>query len=192
MVENKSFIIGITGAFGSGKSTAANFFEEKGFKKIILSSFLEEEAKRRGIRNITRKILQDIGNEWREKYGGGILAKKANIFLKNKKAEKIVVDGIRNLAEIEELKKNNNFVLIAVVANRKIRFERLKNLRRREKLTWDLFQKLDKKDLGVGEKPTGLQTSFCIAGSDVFVDGNKSIEDFKKKLEIVLREIEDS
>ncbi len=58
-----SKIIGVAGAFGSGKSTAAEFFEEYGFKKIVLSRFLEDEARRRGTKDITRKILQDIGNE---------------------------------------------------------------------------------------------------------------------------------
>ena len=148
MLEQKNLIIGITGAFGSGKSTASSFFEKKGFTKIVLSSFLEIEAKKRGIKKISRKILQDIGNEWREKYGSGILAKKANQLLKQKNTQRIVVDGIRNLGEIEEFKKNKNFVLVAIVANRKIRFERLRSLKRREELTWDIFEKLDKRDLG--------------------------------------------
>src|SRR3989344_979816 len=143
---NRPLIIGITGAFGSGKSTAARFFEEKGFAKIVLSSFLEEEAKKRGIRKITRKILQDIGNKLREKYGSGILAMKADGFLKSQMIKKGVIDGIRNLGEVEEFKKSNNFILVAIVANRRIRFDRLKVLNRREELTWDIFEKLDKRD----------------------------------------------
>ena len=184
---NKPFSIGITGAFGSGKSTAAAFFEEKGFTKIALSSFLEIEAKKRGVRKITRKILQDIGNEWREKFGPGILAKKANAYLKSKKAEKAVIDGVRNLGEVREFRKNGNFILVAVVADRKVRFERLKSLKRREKLTWDLFEELDKRDIGVAEKQTGLQVAFCIAESDVFVDSNGGIEEFRSKLKKFLK-----
>ena len=81
MLQNKPFIIGITGAFGSGKSSAADFFKQKGFTRVILSSFLEEEANERRVRNITRKILQDIGNEWRKRYCKEVLAKKAINFL---------------------------------------------------------------------------------------------------------------
>lgn len=183
MVENKPIIIGLTGAFGGGKSTAAHFFEEMGFRKIVLSSYLEEEAKIRGIEKITRRTLQDIGNDLRSKFGSGVLANKAIVFLKEKKEEKAIVDGIRNLGEVEEFRKNSNFVLIAVVVNRKIRFERLKNLKRREKLTWDLFEKLDKRDLGIGEERTGLQTAFCIASADLFLDNNNGIGKFRNKLE---------
>jgi dephospho-CoA kinase len=177
-------MIGISGPFGSGKTTAANFFQKKGFKVISLSSFLEQEAKKRNL-PLTRHVLQEIGNEWREKYGPAILMKKALAGLNTH--DKVVIDGLRNLGELEELKKNNGTV-IAIVADRKVRFERLKNLKRREKLTESLFQKLDLRDLGVGEKITGLQTALCIALADVFIDSNSTMSDFEKKLDNFLRE----
>src|SRR3989344_967225 len=187
--KNKLFIVGITGAFGSGKSTAADLLKSLGFRKIILSSFLENEARKRGVKKITREILQDIGNEWREKYGKGILAKKALELLGEEGSKKAVIDGIRNLGEVEEFRNNSRFILVAIVANRQIRFERVKSIKRREKLTWDIFEKLDKRDLGIGEKQTGLQVAFCIASADVFIDSNGSIEDFKSKLEYFLKEL---
>ncbi len=182
MENNKLFIIGITGAFGSGKSTAASFFESKGFKKIILSSFLEEEAEKRGFKKITRKILQDIGNELRKKYGASILAKKAIALLKKEEVEKAVIDGIRNVGEIDELRENNRFTLLSTIADRKIRFDRLIKLKRREILTWELFTKLDRRDLGLGQKSTGLQVAACQALADVFIENNSGIEEFKNKL----------
>lgn len=176
-------IIGITGPFGSGKTTASQFFEKKGYKVIALSSFLEEEAKKRKLQ-ITRKVLQDLGNEWRSLYGHGVLMDKA---LKSARGEqKIVIDGVRNLGELVVLKKKKGIVL-AVIADRKVRYDRLKNLKRREKLTPALFEKLDLRDIGVNEKITGLQTAFCIALADVFIDSNTGMEDFEKKLEIFLK-----
>ncbi|MBI4089487.1 MAG: AAA family ATPase [Candidatus Levybacteria bacterium] len=186
-MKNKPLIIGITGAFGSGKSTAASFLEKKGFRKIVLSSFIENEAKKSGIKKITRRLLQDIGNEWREKYGGSILAKKAIALLNKKNLLRVVIDGIRNLSEIEEFRRSYPFILLAVVSNRQIRFERLKFLKRRERLTWDLFEKLDKRDLGIGEGKTGLQVAFCIALADVFIDNNQNLSDFKNKLNLFLK-----
>ncbi len=177
-------IIGIAGPFGSGKSTAAKFFEQKGYRVITLSSFLEDEAIKRKL-PLIRKVLQDIGNEWREKYGSGVLMEKA---LKNVQTEeKIVIEGLRNLGEIEILKKKNG-ILLAIVADRKVRFNRLKSLKRREELTENLFEKLDLRDLGVNEKITGLQTAFCIALADAFIDSNSDIENFYKKLDKFLNE----
>lgn len=177
-------IIGITGPFGSGKTTAASFFETKGYKSISLSSFLEEEALRRKL-PLTRKALQDIGNELREKNGTGFLMKRALLRLKNE--DKIVIDGLRNLGELEVLKKEQG-TLLAIVADRKIRFDRLKNLKRREHLTQSVFEKLDLRDLGVNEKITGLQTAFCMALADAFIDSNSTKEKFEAKLKRFLQE----
>lgn len=177
-------IIGITGPFGSGKTTASEYFQKKGYKVVVLSSFLEAEAKKRKL-PITRKTLQDLGNEWRKLYGYSILMEKA---LKSAKhEEKIVIDGIRNVGELELLKRKKG-TLLAIVADRKVRYERLKNLKRREKLTQALFEKLDLRDLGINEKITGLQTAFCIALADVFIDSNTGIQDFQKKLENFLKQ----
>lgn len=186
--NKKPFIIGITGAFGSGKSTASQFFASKGFTKIVLSSFLEKEAKKKGINNAARKILQDIGNQWRETFGKGILAKKAIALLQKDGVEKAVIDGIRNIGEIEVLRKKSRFVLLGIVADRIVRFKRLKNLKRREPLTFETFFQLDARDLGLGEKDTGLQVGMCIAFSDVFIDNNRGTDVFYGKLEQFLKE----
>lgn len=171
-------IIGITGAFGSGKTTAAKFFSKNGYELATLSSILEKVAEERGL-PLTRKVLQDIGNEMREEAGIGILMEKV---LANNLSKKLVIDGLRNLGEVLELKKNKNSTLLAIVADKKVRFDRLKNLKRREQLTPDIFNKLDMRDLGVNEKVTGLQTALCIALSDVFIDSNGGVKDFEKDL----------
>lgn len=186
-MKNKPLVIGITGAFGSGKSTASNFFNQKGFTKLTLSSFLEEEAKKRGIKKITRRILQDIGNKWRKGQGKGVLAKKAIEFIKKNKINKAVIDGIRNVGEIDMLRENGNLILLSIVADREVRFNRLKVLKRRENLNWELFTKLDRRDLGLGQKESGLHVAECIALADYFIDNNSSIEDFKIKLEAFLK-----
>lgn len=188
-MKSKPFIIGVTGAFGSGKSIAADFFESRGFKRIVLSSFLEEEAIKRGVAKITRKILQDIGNEWRKKYGVNILAIKAQAHLQKESIQRAVIDGIRNVGEIDELRKSKNFILLAIIADRKVRFDRLRKLKRREQLTWEIFTKLDRRDLGLGQKKTGLHVAECIALADYFIDNNNGVDEFKRKLDNFLKKI---
>lgn len=188
-LDNKPVIIGITGPFGSGKSTVSAYLEAKGFKKVVLSSYLEEEAKKRGKAKITRKLLQDIGNEWRGSYGRGVLAKKALESLKKGKISLAVVDGVRNVGEIEYLKKKANFMLLGVIADRTVRFNRLKKLKRREDLTPELFFKLDCRDLGVNEGKTGLQVALCIALSDYFVPNNEDKRKLEAKIDRIVKEL---
>jgi len=188
VLENKPLIIGITGAFGSGKSTAAEILESLGFAKIGLVQFLEEELKSRGKNKVTRKLLQDLGNQLREKYGAEVLAQKALKLIKEKRIKKAVVEGFRNSSEIEEFRKQGDFKLIGIVVNRKIRFERLKKLKRREKLNRELFNKLDNRDLGIGEGQKGLQVAICLALSDIFIENNQSLEELKSKIQGALKE----
>lgn len=187
VVSRKHFIIGITGAFGSGKTTAASFFREKDYKVVVLSQILEEIAKKRKL-SITRKNLQDIGNEIRLKSGAGSLIKQ--VLKKYASEKKLVIDGLRNYEEIVELKKIKGSVLLGIIADRDVRFERLKNLKRREKLTKELFEKLDLRDLGVGERITGLQTAICIALADFYIDSNINIKTFYKNLSKFLNDYE--
>ena len=188
MLENKPQIIGITGAFGSGKSTSAEILENLGFAKISLVAFLEEELRNRGERSVTRKLLQNLGNEWRGKFGPEILAKKAIELIERQKIEKVVVEGFRNKFEIEEFRKYGNFKLIGIVVNRRIRFERLKKLKRREELNWELFSKLDNRDLGIGEGKKGLQVAICLALSDIFIENNHGLSELKNKIQTAIKE----
>lgn len=185
---DKPLIIGITGAFGSGKSTTADFLETIGFVKISLVQFLEEELTRKGEKKITRKLLQNLGNQLRKKYGAEILAKKALALINEKTIQKAVVEGFRNSLEIKEFRKQSSLKLIGIVVNRKIRFDRLKKLDRREKLTWELFNKLDNRDLGIGEGKNGLQVAICLALSDIFIENNRSLDELKNKIQEAIKE----
>ena len=95
-------IIGLTGGMSCGKLSIVKFLEGKGFIGYTFSDVINDELNRLGI-PVTRKSQQDLGNEMRNKFGAGFWAKKL--------AEKIhpgknyVIDGIRNPAEIIELRK---------------------------------------------------------------------------------------
>jgi dephospho-CoA kinase len=185
----KPQILGITGAFGSGKSTASEYIVSLGYKKISLSKFLEDELVSLGETAITREKLQDLGNSWRTEYGSGVLGKKAVELILTNKFDRVVVEGIRNIEEIGELKKIGTVTLIALMVDRSVRYKRLEKLTRREKLTPELFEKLDARDLGLGESDSGLQTALCIALSDIYINNNTNEKDLLIKIEDVIKSL---
>ncbi len=152
-------IIGIVGPPGAGKTTVAQYLKKLGFTSIKLSGFLEERAEKKYGR-ISRESLQDIGNEFRKKYGSAILAKWA--MEKAGKEKKVVVDGIRNVAEINFLKKQDDFCLIGIIADPKKRFERLAKVKNKALPNWKEFQRLDARDKGRGQSKAGLQVAKCL------------------------------
>ena len=95
-------IIGLTGRIAAGKGYVVAYLLEKGFNYTTVSQLIRDELHKRGI-EFTRKNLQDIGDEVRMKEGANawILRLIKNI----KDRENYIVDGIRNPAEVTELKK---------------------------------------------------------------------------------------
>src|SRR3989344_8142398 len=107
-------IIGLTGKNAAGKGELAKHIQSKGFAYFSLSDALREEATKRGLGH-SRDTLINLGNELRKKFGNGILAKRINEKIKKENAARnFVIDSIRNPGEIEELRKNEGFLLVGV------------------------------------------------------------------------------
>lgn len=182
----KKIIIGLVGYFGAGKTTVTNYLIKKGFFAVRLSSFLEEELKKRQ-KIINRKNLQDLGNEFRKKFGPSILAKlamkKASSYLK------VTIDGIRNLTEIAFFKKNKRFYLLGITADPKIRFQRLQKIKKKAFLSWDQFLKLDNRDKGKGQLSSGLQVKKCLSQADYLIENDCALSELYQKVDLFLKSL---
>lgn len=179
-------IIGVVGQIASGKGILVKYLTEKlDFAPFSLSSIIHAELKKKGDKEFTRQTLQDVGDKLRREYGDDILARRLNeVIIKGQKKSRVVVEGIRNLGEIEFLKKNTNFILIGVKAKRELRFKRLLS---RGKLwdpkNWNDFVKVDRRDLGIGQNKSGQQVGKCLAYCDYVLTNNKDLRGFERKVE---------
>lgn len=184
-------VIGLTGTIGSGKKVVKQFILRRfNCYHVTLSDVIRGEVeKKRGTLN--RTTLQDMGNEMRKKYGTHVLALLATEYLPRDK-EMIVIDGIRNPGEVEYLKKNfgKDFVLIAVDAPKKIRFERLK-IRNdpKDPQTFEEFEKMDARDQGEGEPPYGQRVGACIAMAEFKISNDGSLEQLEEKVLEAMKKI---
>ncbi|MBS3147243.1 dephospho-CoA kinase [Candidatus Woesearchaeota archaeon] len=180
-------IIGLTGPIASGKDIVANYLVKKGFSYYSLSQIVRDEADSKGLSK-SREILQNIGNELRNKHGNKILAER--IINKIDFNKNSVIDSIRNPGEIEILKKLGNFLLIGVTASIDTRFKRLL-IRNKESdpKTYDEFLRLEARDRGINEPNSGQQVQKCLELADIqFVNEFNSIDEFEKQIEILLQE----
>ena len=183
-------VIGLTGTIGSGKNVVKNILIKRlNACYITLSDVIKREAKSRAL---NRKNLQNIGNELRKEHGTHILVELA---LKNlpKNKETVIIDGIRNLGEVDYLKKkfSENFKLIAVDAERRIRFERLlKRKKEGDPKSWEEFLALDERDQGKNEPSYGQQTKKCIRLADFIIMNDGSLEELKSKIERIIEKFE--
>ncbi|MEK6952559.1 MAG: dephospho-CoA kinase [Nanoarchaeota archaeon] len=188
-------IIGLTGTIASGKGTFSSYLKQKGFNYITLSDLVREEARKKGL-EIQREILQDIGNSMREKYGKGFWAKKA--IEKINLNENWIIDGIRNLGEIEELGKVKGSIIIGIDAPEDIRLRRLeKRNKSKEEGRKDSdpkaiedMKRLEKRDRGFHEPEYGQQVLKCLELANFKIINDSSLEEFYKKIDGVLGKIQ--
>lgn len=178
-------IIGLTGTMCAGKGEVVKYLKTKGFEHYVYSDILREIAKQRNIEP-TRKNLQKLGTDIKkESKNMGILSKK---LLEKVKTDKAIVDGIRNIDEIIELKKRKNTYVVGITASQKLRYQRIrKRDRAGDPKTFEEFKKLD--NLENRGKTKGQEINKCLKMADSIINNNSTLEKLKKEIENILTTI---
>src|SRR5579862_8031148 len=107
-IAQRAVVIGLTAPFGSGSTTSAQILSERmEFTHSRLSSFIRSDHKRdHPEADPSRFELQTHGDDMRQKLGPSVLVDMALESLRDeaKAHDRIIFDGIRNLAEVERLR----------------------------------------------------------------------------------------
>ncbi len=185
-------IIGLTGSFGSGCTfLAKTFLEPMGYKIYSLSQELKELYTAETGEQPERSSLQDFGNNLRKTKGADYLARliidktKNQIDLSN---SKIIIDSIRNPAEVNFLRSLPEFFLFGIYANKDIRWNRVKN-QPRYNMDQKIFDTDDERDKGedfdYGQRVTDcfLNADIIVTNEQVIRNNNRDFDDMKQKLQ---------
>ena len=173
-------IIALTGPIRAGKSSVLKLLEEKGYRGYKFSDLINKEIEKRG-EKIQRRLQQEVGNEFRKRFGGNYWAKEILKIAKKDKSKYIVVDGIRNPDEIKYLKDRGAFI-IGINADYKTRKKRyLTNLKISDPKSKKEFDRIEKKDRGIKEEYFGQQVSESLKLADVVIINNWDNLDLLRK-----------
>ncbi len=189
--NSKNLFLGLTGRMGSGKGEVVKILESMGFIYTSLSDIVREEIAKLG-RDVSRAETQDIGNRLRAEGGAGVLGKRTrekivSSLISNELHNNWVIDGIRNPAEVVELRKLEGFLLLAVNADMKVILQRIKDRKRSTDSMDDeeLMKRLDR-EWGIGEPDNGQQVGKCFNMADFIINNNTNLEDLKNEINKVL------
>ena len=179
-MSDSEFVIGLTGAIGSGCTNAAEWLvSNAGFEHVILSEPIRRRwYKKHGRkREPSREELQKLGDSIRERTGTASLV---NLTLRDFEKDgqwpaRIVVDSIRNLGEIDELRRRfgHKFTLVAVLCDPETRYERIGTPQYHDR-GQSAFLADDQRDTNE-ETPTGQQVQLCIDRADIIIDNSKQV-----------------
>ena len=183
-------ILGLTGTLGAGKDAAAKFFIRNGFSYHSCSDIIRDECKKRGI-SLDRDNLIKTGNELREKYGSEILARMIIERRIAKDEKDILVVSIRNPFEVEELKKQKDFVMIAVDAPIELRYKRITSRKEiRDHVSFDKFKEQEEREMAGDKNMQQLDKVMKMADYKIINDG--TLEQLQSRLEDLLDYLRES
>ena len=176
-------VIWLVGPIASGKGTVAKILAEMGYSPYSLSDRIREETTLRGFET-TRQTLTDIGNELRQTLSADVWAKRTAELIEKASPEFVVIDAIRNPAELTFLKQKFGAKIIGIVADQKKRFEMFKSRGKNTAgiNTWEEFKAIDDQESSQ-EGSYKQQVDACLALADIIIENNETIEDLKQKIE---------
>lgn len=123
-MENR-IVIGLTGQIACGKGVIKKYLMESHTASDYRFSSILRDLLTRLHLETSRENLQHISTALRHQFGEDLLAHAMAEDIKNDSRPFMVIDGIRRLADIKFLKEIPGFKLIRIVANEKLRHQRV-------------------------------------------------------------------
>ncbi len=166
---------------GSGKEEFIKVAIDLGFVVVRMGDLVREEVKRRGL-DLDDASVGGLANNEREKYGMGIWALRT---LPRINEPKVLVDGIRGIAEIEVFRGAypDNLYVVSIEASDEVRYRRIKERGRKDATpAREHFNERDKREIS-----WGLLEAMAEADHRILNEG--SLEEYRKEAERVLSEI---
>lgn len=176
-------VVGVTGMPGAGKATFREIAEEMGYPVVVMGDVIRKEVERRKLKP-TPENLGRVMLELRIEEGPTVVAKRCVSQIEKAEGKIIVVDGIRSIREIEEIKTYYpSLILIAIHASPKTRFQRLFQRKRNDDpKNWRTFVKRDLRELGVN-------VGSAIATADYMIVNEGTKDQMKKAARTILIEV---
>lgn len=180
-------IIGITGTIGAGKGTIVEFLENRGFVHYSVRAFITAELVQRGI-EVNRDNMVIVANEMRAKNSPSYIIEQ--LYLQAEQSNKnCIIESIRTIGEVEQLRKFNNFCLFAVDAKPEIRYERiLSRNSETDQISYEVFLDNEKREM-TSDDMNKQNLSKCISMANYIIENNGTKEELNIKVEEILNDI---
>lgn len=183
----KKIVIGLIGEKGSGKGTVADYIIEKyGAVHYGTSNILRQTLEDIYV-PVTRDNLTKLALVLKEGYGPSIIIDSLIRDMEKNEADIIIADGIRMHGDVEPFRKKykNNFFLVYVYADLKLRYERTKKRKEKEgedKATLQKFLEEEGRLTEVSIHEIGKQADFTINNGKSKKELIEQVERMMKKI----------
>jgi dephospho-CoA kinase len=177
----KKTAIGIIGGISSGKDLAADYIARHlSVSRFEISQPVKIIAQERGLA-LTRENLVELGTKLAREKGSAYLAE----ILLNKIENHGIITGMRQLGQIDFLKKNSKLILIALEAKVDLRFQRTVARGKQGEATTllEFINKEQNENSGSHDQ----RLFECMKLADYTVNNDSDIDNLFKQLDDILR-----
>lgn len=180
-------VIGITGTLGAGKGTVVEMMQQKGFVHYSARNYLRQRVEQLGLKP-DRDTFTFVANSLREKEGGDFIA-KGLLAEALKDGRNCIIESIRNVKEVEYLRKNCNFVLLCVDADIKVRYERIV-IRGSEtdKVSFKTFVENEQREMESADE-NKQNLGLVMQMADFRLDNGKDLEFLRRQVEEIYKNL---
>lgn len=178
-------IIGITGTLGAGKGTIVDFLiQKKGFRHYSVRAFISREIVNRGL-DVNRDNMVVVANDLRAKHSPSYITDCLYEEAKQK-GENAIIESIRTPGEIVSLREKGNFLLIAVDADIRTRYNRaVKRGSETDHISFEKFQSDEQTEMNATD-PNKQNLKKCIEMADIRIENNGTIKELEEIIELKL------
>jgi predicted RNA binding protein with dsRBD fold (UPF0201 family)/dephospho-CoA kinase len=177
-------VIGFVGFPGSGKSEATTIAQTKGFVSVAMGDVVRSYMSKSRIQLSERNVGR-IANKLRADHGMDVIAKMCIPVVHGLTSQKVVIDGIRGIAEVNAFKEEfkGDFKLISIIAGPKVRFKRVKGRNRPDDaLSLQRFEEKDERELAWGLKEALEAAEYSIQNEGTLEELNSNVSRLLEKL----------
>ncbi len=184
MSRRKKLLICTSGLPGSGKGVVLEAAKRLKIPYVVMGDIVRSETEKRGLSpnpiNTGRTML-----EYRERFGKDFFGRKTVEEIERVGADVVLIDGVRNLEEVEYfLSRKWSVIIIVTLASPRLRYKRLRRRMRIDDVkSYEGFLARDERELSVGIDRVILRADYFI------VNQKKSREEVIGKALAILREI---
>jgi dephospho-CoA kinase len=179
-------IIGITGTLGAGKGTVVEYLEQKDFLHYSSSrDVITKEIERRGL-PVNRDTMTIVANDLRKIHSPSYIAEALydKALASGKDA---IIESLRTEGEILALRAKGNFILLAVDADPKIRYERIAaRASAKDKVSFEKFLTDEEREMHATD-PNKQNLARCIELADEHIANNGTIEELRAQVDNILK-----
>lgn len=181
-------IIGITGTLGAGKGTIVEYLKSHyGFRHYSVRSYLIAEAGRRGL-PLDRDTFVFVANDLRARHSASFITDE--LYCRAlADGGNAVIESIRTPGEVLSLRKNVDFILLAIDADPEIRYRRvIERNSETDHVSFDTFIQNERREM-TSIDPNHQNIAECMRMADYVLQNNGDFIHLYRRIDDIMQKI---